>query len=109
MNIGVNNTIPTKPCPVLSVLINHIVSIIKKAIKIHENQNIHFLAELFNKNNPMPMINIANPQSEYGKQSLQPCEEGKKNSMEINPTIATSMEYGFISIRIFHFTSILSG
>ena len=47
----------------------------------------------------MLRINIANPQSEYGKQLLQPCEEGKKNSMEINPIIATSMEYDFISIR----------
>ena len=72
---------------------------LKKPMKIHEKHNMHFLAKLFSKNNPMPRINIAKPHSEYGKQSPQPCEEGKKNSMEINPIIANSMEYDFISIR----------
>jgi len=102
-NIGVINIIPAKPCPVWSFLINHIVSTIKKLEKTSENQNMHFLARLFNTNNPTLKINITNPQIEYDRQiitSLQPWEEGKKNIMEINPRIANSMEYNFINIFI---------
>jgi len=64
---------------------------------------MHFLARLFNTNNPTLKINITNPQIEYDRQiitSLQPWEEGKKNIMEINPRIANSMEYNFINIFI---------
>ena len=68
---------------------------------MNENHTIHFLARLFNKNSPVLRINSANPQSEYEMHvisSLQPWEDGKKKSMEMNPTTAATMEYDFIKI-----------
>lgn len=91
---GISNIIPTSPCPVWSLLMSHMVSKTKRPTNMKENSTIIFLAGSHKKNIPTPKTKSINPQHAYNRHvviSLQPLEEGKKNSIEMNPIVAATV------------------